>query len=238
MSVMLTASDLIISCRQGIFNVQFRTMCSNLEIYMGKYENARKITTEKITNAFWELYCEKTINRITVNEICKHCGIGRGTFYYYFHDVYEVLEMIERVLSEQLDRISDYVRCHKQTMVDFSETLFHFYQSDITKNYINLLVLNRSDPAFAQKYLYTLKMCFLDVCIADGKNYHSSRDKMLVESAATSLIDILLNCICNSDLTLNEINDLIMGLMKNGYYVTLTSRFGIDVLNNPFLYRK
>ena len=36
----------------------------------------------------------KLVRRITVNEIVTRCGITRNTFYYYFHDVYDVLDSV------------------------------------------------------------------------------------------------------------------------------------------------
>ena len=57
---------------------------------------------------------------------------------------------------------------------------------------------------------------------------------MIIDITAITIIDILLYSICNTKLTLVEINELIIGLMQNGIYVTLTNKFNIDALNNPF----
>ena len=35
-------------------------------------------------------------------------------------------------------------------------------------------------------------------------------------------------------LTLKETNEILVGFLQNGYYITLTNKFEIDMLTNPF----
>ena len=50
-----------------------------------------KATTKfAIAFAFKELLLEKSIDKITINDITEKCGINRQTFYYHFHDIYEL----------------------------------------------------------------------------------------------------------------------------------------------------
>lgn len=54
-----------------------------------------KATTKfAIAFAFKELLLEKSIDKITINDITEKCGINRQTFYYHFHDIYELIEWI------------------------------------------------------------------------------------------------------------------------------------------------
>ncbi len=55
-------------------------------------------TKENLTEAFWQIYCAKRIEKITVKEITAKAGYNRSTFYEYFTDVYDVLEQIETSL--------------------------------------------------------------------------------------------------------------------------------------------
>ncbi len=49
-------------------------------------------TTKKlIIEKTIELSKKKAFNKITINELVKACGITRNTFYYYFHDIYDVI---------------------------------------------------------------------------------------------------------------------------------------------------
>lgn len=55
-----------------------------------------KATTKfAIAFAFKELLLEKSIDKITINDITEKCGINRQTFYYHFHDIYELIECID-----------------------------------------------------------------------------------------------------------------------------------------------
>lgn len=59
-------------------------------------------THENIRNCLYELLQKKSIDQITVGEICKEVGINRSTFYAHFQDVYEVLELIYNELNEEM----------------------------------------------------------------------------------------------------------------------------------------
>ena len=52
-----------------------------------------KATTKfAIAFAFKELLLEKSINKITINDITEKCGINRQTFYYHFHTLSDLLK--------------------------------------------------------------------------------------------------------------------------------------------------
>ena len=61
-------------------------------------------TRQKLVDAFWQLYVEKRIEKITVKEIADKAGVYRSTFYEYFSDLYEILEGIEDELSTDLQQ--------------------------------------------------------------------------------------------------------------------------------------
>lgn len=62
-------------------------------------------TKNNIKNAFLELYKEKDINKITVNMLCQKAGINRGTFYYYYSDIYDLILNIETHALIELSKI-------------------------------------------------------------------------------------------------------------------------------------
>ncbi|MFQ8900568.1 MAG: TetR/AcrR family transcriptional regulator [Lachnospira eligens] len=43
---------------------------------------------------FLNMLKRKNIDRVTVTDICEECGINRNTFYYYFSDIYDVLDSV------------------------------------------------------------------------------------------------------------------------------------------------
>ena len=45
-------------------------------------------------DALRKLLTEKPLNKITISDITKECGCNRMTFYYHFHDIYELVEWV------------------------------------------------------------------------------------------------------------------------------------------------
>ena len=59
-----------------------------------------KYTQKAIMDTFLALLEEKTLDKITVRDIVEKCEINRNTFYYYYRDIYELLEEVFRVETE------------------------------------------------------------------------------------------------------------------------------------------
>ena len=67
---------------------------------MKKQPEVTEKTKRAFISAFCELYRQKPIERISVQEIANKSGYNRSTFYQYFCDIYELLEYLE---SDVLD---------------------------------------------------------------------------------------------------------------------------------------
>lgn len=59
-------------------------------------------THRNIRECVYRLLQEKPVEQITIGEICQKVGINRSTFYAHFQDVYEVMELINEELNEEL----------------------------------------------------------------------------------------------------------------------------------------
>lgn len=79
-------------------------------------------TKKAIVSSFLQLIGKKPFDKITVRDIVDDCGINRNTFYYYFQDIYAVLEEICQVAIDSLP--------HDQSLADtlcaFLHTMEHF----------------------------------------------------------------------------------------------------------------
>ena len=69
-----------------------------------KHHEMRESTSRSIMDAFWSLYRDKPIEKITVKAICEKAGCNRSTFYEYYTDSYSVLEDIEEELLDYVRR--------------------------------------------------------------------------------------------------------------------------------------
>ncbi len=196
-----------------------------------KVKISRKV---KITDAFWEIYKETPLDRITVKDIADAACISRGTFYNHFQDIYAVLGFIEEELSSSLNEACSHFSTSGGTLTDFLQIFHQSFRDTKTREYISVIVLDHRDTAFAENYLNKIRELLSAVCVDSHKELKSEKERIILDSALSSIITMLLNCICKAALSLEETNALVIGLLQNGYYITLTNRLGIDSFINPF----
>ena len=72
---------------------------------MRKQPQVTEQTRANLRQAFWELYAERPVEKISVREITDRAGYNRATFYLYYHDVYELLEEIEDMVLGNIERL-------------------------------------------------------------------------------------------------------------------------------------
>ena len=61
---------------------------------MNKAESKYFNTAIRFDKALLSLLEKKPFDKITVTDIVETCGINRNTFYYYYSDIYDLLEEI------------------------------------------------------------------------------------------------------------------------------------------------
>jgi AcrR family transcriptional regulator len=121
---------------------------------MNKHEENSKQTRQNLIDAFWALYSEKRIEKITVREITQKAGYNRGTFYEYFVDVHDVLEQIESSLIPGLNELPPATIQGKNLgmpldlFISLYEKKSHYYAVLLGKN---------GDPAFPAKLKDSIK---------------------------------------------------------------------------------
>ena len=79
-----------------------------------------RYTRMRIREAFWEKIKKKPIEKITVKEICEKAEINRTTFYYHYHDVYDVYE---RIQEETIAKFGKLVRNQAMHSRSIEETI-------------------------------------------------------------------------------------------------------------------
>lgn len=79
-------------------------------------------TKEKIAAAVKELMRQKSIRKITVQDIMEETGMKRQSFYYHFQDIYDVIEWIcKRELIDTVDMESEL--SFEEWLRDWMETI-------------------------------------------------------------------------------------------------------------------
>ena len=77
-----------------------------------KHETAAYSTCCALAAALKRIMAQKPVEHVTVSEVAAACGVNRKTFYYHFHDVYELLKwMLEQEAIDvvrRFDLMSEY----------------------------------------------------------------------------------------------------------------------------------
>ncbi len=92
-----------------------------------------QLTQKTIIEVTMHLVEQKSVKKITVRDIVEACGITRNTFYYYFHDIYEVLEYalaagFERIGNEN-ERFENFLGAIFRFCVKYQKVLYNLYHS-------------------------------------------------------------------------------------------------------------
>lgn len=143
-----------------------------------------KFTQQAIMYSMLKLLQDKPLDKITVKDICEMCDINRNTFYYYYSDIYQVLEALintetEKSLSEENQQDNFYEAYIKKyhLVLENKKVVYHLYNS---KNRDILL-----------KYFYAITENFIEKYVreeAKGKNLSEGDIKFIINFYSNSMI--------------------------------------------------
>jgi AcrR family transcriptional regulator len=123
-------------------------------------------TRENLTEAFWQIYCKKRIEKITVKEITAKAGYNRGTFYEYFTDVYDVLEQIENSLLPGPQDLPPLSLTNISATPLPIDMFIRMYEQN--RKYFIVLFGDNGDSSFQSKIKNNMKAMVKTILIARG----------------------------------------------------------------------
>ena len=56
-------------------------------------------TEKRMCNALKAMMEEKPLEEISVTSLSKKCHVNRQTFYYHFHDIYDLLSVVDVIIN-------------------------------------------------------------------------------------------------------------------------------------------
>ena len=118
---------------------------------MKKQPHITEQTKNNLRIAFWSLYAQKPIEKISIKEITELAGYNRGTFYLYYNDVYDLLHQIEEeILGKITDVLNDSLE--KNDTFDLSGQMGILLDLMQTyETYAAVLLSDHGDPHFATR---------------------------------------------------------------------------------------
>lgn len=118
---------------------------------MRKKPEITEQTRKNLVSAFWTLYMDKPVSRITVAEITDLAGYTRATFYRYYTDVYQLLEEEENRLLNQIKELFESAAKTTDEVSLLSQAgamLVILRQNNL---YASALLSDHGDPAFVSR---------------------------------------------------------------------------------------
>lgn len=103
---------------------------------MDKVTRKKQEKENRLIETAFDLFISKGINETTIQDIVNEAGVGKGTFYLYFKDKYEIVEKIIFIKTVKLfeDAIES---SHNQKYTNFTEQFLHIIDyiiDDLTQN--------------------------------------------------------------------------------------------------------
>lgn len=180
---------------------------------MKKQPQVTAQTKQNLIDAFWILYCEKRIEKITVREITQKAGYNRGTFYEYFTDVYDVLEQIEEFLIPTLDELPP-ITIAEDDMGMPIDMFMQLYEQN--SKYYSVLLGDNGDPSFVSKLKNSTKP-ILKQAFADNNKLDTIEFDFVLEYVLSAMIGIMSYWFRqNKVMPAEKLVELMYELMENG----------------------
>ena len=119
------------------------------------------LTERAMAQALSKLLETRTLDKITIRDITDECGLTRNTFYYHFHDVYELMgwffkQKTDEIMNQYriesdweggLEATLEYLYQHRQMMIHIHESI----SEDLLLRFINDVMLRHAEVIVAQQ---------------------------------------------------------------------------------------
>ena len=96
-----------------------------------------QFTKKAIIDAFVELISERPLSKITVKDIVTRCGVNRNTFYYYFEDIYALIDelfQLETEKAQAVDKALTHISASPKTRKQIKDFL-------VKKGYVEAVIV-------------------------------------------------------------------------------------------------
>jgi len=101
-------------------------------------------TEHRLAEALKELMCEVPLDEISVTTLTKKCHLNRQSFYYHFHDIYDLLTLV--FLDEKIPELNDVTNLNGMI-----KTIYGYYEKN--KSFIDATIYSAGKDLF-QEFIY------------------------------------------------------------------------------------
>lgn len=162
--------------------------CKQNPYMIRKTESAVTYLTQKaLAESLKKLLNRKTLNKITVSDITNDCGVNRQTFYYHFHDVYELVDWI---FAEEMKRYAQ----EGFTPDNWRDVMTQLMDNFLEERHFIINVYNSLNRKELEKYMRVfVKPAVTDIVNEIARNYDVSAEDIdfLTSTLTASLTGIV-----------------------------------------------
>lgn len=181
---------------------------------MAKRPQKTEQTKADIREAFWRLYADSPIEKVSVRQVCELAGYNRATFYLYFQDIYDLLESIEAELlagmtacvescMQRLEKSSG-----KLALMAALKEVIVFYERN--KRYIVVLLGPQGDPSFTIRLKDALKPLWRRYVITQTGDHTEQELDLMLEYALSGTLFMVSRWLAEpGDISAVEIGKLV-----------------------------
>lgn len=177
-----------------------------------KASENKKLKRNRLYDAAFELFSRKGVNETVVDEIVKHAGIAKGTFYLYCKDKYDLVEKIILKRSAYVfeNAMKALAEQNRKSPMDFTGRVIFFidYLIEFFKQNSNLLSLiykNLSwglyEKAMNYEEIGEAKQIFLRHFSLSGSNAQTAKRRLFI-------VVSMVGAVCYNSLVLKSPYDI------------------------------
>ncbi|MBY9078726.1 TetR/AcrR family transcriptional regulator [Paenibacillus sp. CGMCC 1.18879] len=176
---------------------------------MKKQPEITERTRQIFIDVFCELYSQKPIEKISIQEIANKSGYNRSTFYQYFTDIYDLLDFVE---NDLLNYIKEEL-ANKELSIHTVQDAFHCLDKKEHLLVLNALLGDYGNPRFLKRLKKEITLEQLELNVPQ---HHSLTPYLIEFYLSTSLSLFRLWLQQQKDLSSEEFFKLVHNLYTNG----------------------
>ncbi len=178
-----------------------------------------KETKERFKKAFFALYAEKKIEKITIKEVAELAGFNRGTFYLYYKSIYDLLQKSEQELLDDFAKMLDLNVKFYFGLIDAPDESMLSNSIEHTE-YIRILNSENGDPRFKSRMKNIIKDAYRKHI--NQNNTCVSKVEYLLEYVVEANMSIFQYWFMNRDkdfprISLKDVREIIQYVNQNGF---------------------
>lgn len=178
-----------------------------------------KETKERFKKAFFALYAEKKIEKITIKEVAELAGFNRGTFYLYYKSIYDLLQKSEQELLDDFAKMLDLNVKFYFGLIDAPDESMLSNSIEHTE-YIRILNSENGDPRFKSRMKNIIKDAYRKHI--NQNNTVVSKVEYLLEYVVEANMSIFQYWFMNRDkdfprISLKDVREIIQYVDQNGF---------------------